>query len=132
MKKNINQILDNPYNIKIYWLPCLIAFSFLLRLSAAYFVRDVQIEHEWAVLLNNLIKYKSFSYYTFNNQLIPSALVPPLYSFFLYLVKVITSFEETSLLYSIIFIQIILSTFSIYLFYQINQTFFSDRLSLIN
>ena len=132
MKKNINQILDNPYNIKIYWLPCLIASSFLLRLLAVYFVRDVQIEHEWAVLLNNLIKYKSFSYYTFNNQLIPSALVPPLYSFFLYLVKVITTFEETSLLYSIFFIQIILSTCSIYLFYQINQTFFSDRLSLIN
>jgi len=132
MKKNINQILDNPYNIKIYWLPCLIASSFLLRLLAVYFVRDVQIEHEWAVLLNNLIKFKSFSYYTFNDQLIPSVLVPPLYSFFLYLVKVITTFEETSLLYSIFFIQIILSTYSIYLFYQINQTFFSDRLSLIN
>ena len=132
MKKNINQILDNPYNIKIYWLPCLIASSFLLRLLAVYFVRDVQIEYEWAVLLNNLIKYKSFSYYTFNNQLIPSVMVPPLYSFFLYLVKVITTFEETNLLYSIIFIQIILSTYSIYLFYQINKTFFSDRLSLIN
>ena len=49
MKKNINQILDNPYNIKIYWLPCLIASSFLLRLLAVYFVRDVQIEHEWIV-----------------------------------------------------------------------------------
>ena len=132
MKKNINQILDNPYNIKIYWLPCLIASSFLLRLLAVYFVRDMQIEYEWGVLLNNLIKYKSFSYYTFNDQLIPSALVPPLYSFFLYLVKVITTFEGTNLLYSIIFIQIILSTCSIYLFYQINQTFFSDRLSLIN
>ena len=132
MKKNINQILDNPYNIKIYWLPCLIASSFLLRLLAVYFVRDMQIEHEWAVLLNNLIKYKSFSYYTFNDQLIPSVLVPPLYSFFLYLVKVTTTFEGTSLLYSIILIQIILSTYSIYLFYQINQTFFSDRLSLIN
>ena len=132
MKKNINQILDNLHNIKIYWLPCLIASSFLSRLLAVYFVRDVQIEHEWAVLLNNLIKYKSFSYYTFNDQLIPSVLVPPLYSFFLYLVKVITTFEGTSLLYSIIFIQIILSTCSIYLFYQINQTFFSDRLSLIN
>ena len=132
MKKNINQILDNPYNIKIYWLPCLIASSFLLRLLAVYFVRDMQIEHEWAVLLNNLIKYKSFSYYTFNDQLIPSVLVPPLYSFFLYLVKVTTTFEGTSLLYSIIFIQIILSTYSVYLFYQINQTFFSDRLSLIN
>ena len=132
MKKNINQILDNPYNIKIYWLPCLIASSFLFRLLAVYFVRDIQIEYEWGILLNNLIKYKSFSYYTFNNQLIPSVLVPPLYSFFLYLVKVITTFEGTSLLYSIIFIQIILSTCSIYLFYQINQTFFSDRLSLIN
>ena len=136
MKKNINQILDNPYNIKIYWLPCLIASSFLLRLVAVYFYRDVDLYssnvNEWNILLENLIKYKSYSFYIFENQPIPSVLVPPLYSFFLYLVKVITTFEGTSLLYSIIFIQIILSTYSIYLFYQINQTFFSDRLSLIN
>ena len=124
MKKGINQILDNPINIKIYFLPWLIVFSFILRLATVYFVSDIDIENEWGSLLGNLVKYKSYSYHTFNGQLIPSVLLPPLYPFFLYLVKVITAFEGTSLLYSIIFIQIILSTYSVYLFYQINQTFF--------
>jgi len=132
MKKDINQILDNPANIKIYFLPWLIAISFILRLLAIYFVRDIRIDNEWSGLLNNLVQYKSYSLYTFDSQLIPSALLPPIYPFFLYLIKVITSFKETNFLYSIIFIQIILSTYSIYLFYQINQNFFSDKLSLIN
>ena len=132
MKKSFNQILDNPIYIKIYLLPWLIVFSFLLRLLAAYFIKDIHIENEWNVLLGNLIKYKSFSFYIFDGQLIPSVLVPPLYSFFLYLVKIITTLEEKNLLYSIIFIQIMVSTYSIYLFYEINQNFFSNKLSLIN
>ena len=132
MKKDINQILDNPINIKIYFLPWLIVFSFILRLATVYFVSDINIENEWGSLLGNLVKYKSFSYHTFNGQLIPSVFVPPMYPFFLYLVKIVTSFKETNFLYLIIFIQIILSTCSVYLFYQINQNFFSNKLSLIN
>ena len=132
MKKDINQILDNPANIKIYFLPWLIAVSFILRLLAIFFVRDVHIDNEWGGLLNNLVQYKSYSLYTFDGQLIPSTLLPPIYPFFLYLIKVITSFKETNFLYSIFFIQIILSTYSVYLFYQINQNFFSNKLSLIN
>ena len=132
MKKDINQILDNPTNIKIYFLPWLIIISFILRLLTIYFVRDVRIDNEWSELLNNLIQYKSYSLYTFDGQLVPSALLPPIYPFFLYFIQIITSFEETNFLYSIIFIQIILSTYSIYLFYQINQNFFSNKLSLIN
>ena len=58
--------------------------------------------------------------------------MPPIYPFFLYLIQVTTSFEEINLLYAIIIIQIILSTYSIYLFYQLNQNFFSNKLSLIN
>ena len=52
---------------------------------------------------------------------------PPMYPFFLYFVKVVTSFEGSNFLYSIIFIQIILSTYSVYLFYQLNQNFFSNK-----
>ncbi len=52
--------------------------------------------------------------------------------FFLYLVKVVTSFDEPGLLYLVTFIQTLMSTYSIYLFYQINQNFFSNKLSLIN
>ncbi len=132
MKKSINQILDNPNNIKNYFFSWLIVFSLLLRLLVVYFTKETHIEHEWNILLDNLIKYKSFSFYNFDNELIPSVIVPPMYSFFLYLIKIITNFEENNLLYSIIFFQIILSTYCIYLFYEINQNFFSNKLSLIN
>ena len=61
MKKNINQILDNENNIKIYFLPWLIVLSFLLRLIAVYFYRDTDLYsssvNEWNILLENLIKY---------------------------------------------------------------------------
>ena len=136
MKKNINQILDSENNIKIYFLPWLIVFSFLLRLVAVYFYRDTDLYssnvNEWNILLENLINYKSLAFYSFNGELVPSAFLPPMYAFFLYLVKATTSFEETGLLYLVAFIQILMSTYSIYLFYQINLNFFSNKLSLIN
>ena len=123
-------------NIKIYFLLWLIVLSFLLRLIVVYFYRDIDLQsvnvNEWNILLENLIKYKSYSLYIFENQPIPSVFMPPIYPFFLYLIKVTTSFEEVNLLYAIIFIQIILSTYSVYLFYQLNQNFFSNKLSLIN
>ena len=123
-------------NIKTYFLPSLIILSFLSRLIAIYFFRDVDLYssnvNEWNVLLYNLVKYKSYSFYEFDNLPIPSVYMPPIYPFFLYLIKVITSFEGVNLLYTIIFIQIILSTYSVYLFYQLNQNFFSNKLSLIN
>ena len=87
MKKNINQILDNENNIKIYFLPWLIVLSFLLRLIAVYFYRDTDLYssnvNEWNILLENLIKYKSYSLYIFENQPIPSVFMPPIYPFFL-------------------------------------------------
>jgi len=132
MKKVFNQIVDNPINIKIYFLPWLIVLSLLLRLLVVYFTKDTYIENEWNILFDNLVKYKSFSFYNFDNQLIPSVIVPPLYTFFLYLIKIITSFEGSNLLYAILFIQIILSTYCVYLFYEINQNFFSKKLSLVN
>jgi len=132
MKKTINQILDNSFYNKKYMLLPLIAVSFLLRLVTVYFVRDFQIDNEWNVLLNNLVNYNSYSYYTFDNKLIPSALLPPLYPFFLYVIKTITSLEGLSLINLIIFIQIILSTYSVYLFFQINLNFFEIKLSLLN
>ena len=132
MKKNINQILDKDSNIEIYFLAWLLVLSFLLRLAVVYFVRDTHFDNEWNTLLDNLIKYKSYSFYTFNDQLIPSVFLPPMYPFFLYFVKIITPFDKASLLYVVIFIQIVFSTYSVYLFYQINQNFFSNKLSLIN
>ena len=119
-------------NIGFYLIAGLIIFSFLLRLISAYFLRDMELDYEWNILVNNLINYKSYSFYTFNSILIPSVYMPPLYPFFIFLVKIITSFEKQNLLYSIIIFQIILSVYSVYLFYEINQNFFSKKISLIN
>ena len=132
MKKSINQILDNPTKINIYLLPWLLGISFLLRIITVYFIRDVSIANEWTNLLDNLINFKSYSYYNFNNELIPSVFMPPMYQFFLYFLKIISFFEGNTLLYLIFFIQIILSVYSIYLFYQINLNFFKSKLSFIN
>ena len=84
MKKNINQIFGKDAHIKIYFLPWLIALSFILRLVTVYFFRDVQIDNEWNILLENLVKDGSYSFYTFEGISIPSVLLPPLYPFFLY------------------------------------------------
>ena len=124
IKKNIN--------INFYLLLGLIILSFLLRFVTVYFVRDIAIGNEWNILIDNLVKFKSYSLYTFDNQLIPSVYMPPMYPFFIYLIKIITSFEGGNLIHLIIFIQIILSTYSVYVFYQLNQNFFSEKLSLIN
>ena len=133
-------MIEEKIELKNNLLIWLIAFSLLARFASLYFFRNIYVDvnlystsvNEWNILLENLINYKSYSFYTFDNQVIPSVYMPPIYAFFLYAVKIITSFENTNFLYTIIFIQIILSTYSIYLFYQINQNFFSNKLSLIN
>ena len=55
--------------IKIYFLPSLIVFSFLLRLIAVYFFRDINFNssnvNEWNILLQNLIMYKSYAFLYF-------------------------------------------------------------------
>jgi len=132
MKNKINQIIGNKNYIKNYLLPFLLVFTFLLRLIFVFFVRDSGFDNEWGILLNNLIIHKSYSFYSFEGQLIPSVLLPPMYPFFLYSTKMITSFDQDNLLYFVILIQIIFSTYSVYLFYQINKFFFSNNVSFFN
>ena len=69
-----------------YFIYSLILITFLSRLSIVFFFRDTYLENEWQTLLNNLINYKSYSFYTFQGQLIPSAYMPPLYPFFIYVI----------------------------------------------
>ena len=119
------------FNSKFSLLFLLIVLSFFARVITAYFLGDRIIDNEWSVLVNNLINYKSFSFYISGDQIIPSAYMPPIYPFFLYLIKIIT-FEKIDFLSVIIFFQIILSTGSIYIFYKVNQKIFSNKLALIN
>ena len=112
----------------LFWL---IIVSFFLRVIAAYFFGDQNLENEWKTLLYNLVNHKSYSFYQFNGQLLPSVYMPPMYAFLLYFIKII-SFEKLNFLNLVVFVQIVLSTYSIYIFYKINKNIFNEKISLIN
>ena len=118
-------------NNNYYFLFFLLITAFLARLISFYFYGDYYLSNEWKVLLNNLLSYKSYVYYNFEGNLIPSVYMPPAYPFFLYVIKLI-SFNKINFVNLVIFIQIMLSTYSIYLFYKLNNFFFSEKTSLIN
>ena len=109
----------------------LILISFLARLIAVLFYGDTKIDNEWGILLNNLYNYKTYAFYEFENKLIPSSYMPPLYPFILLFLKII-SFNKINILNLIFAFQILLSLISIYIFYKINEQFFSIKTSIIN
>ena len=56
-------MIKENININFYPLSGLIALSFLLRIVTVYFVRDVAIDNEWNILVDNLFKYMSYFKY---------------------------------------------------------------------
>jgi 4-amino-4-deoxy-L-arabinose transferase-like glycosyltransferase len=121
-------------NTKFLILFSLIVVSFLLRLISSYFYGDTKWEGEpteWGILVHHLTNYNSYSLYRFGDLLAPSVYMPPGYPILLYLLKII-SFDVVNFIKLVIFFQIILSTYSVYVFYQLNLNLFSEKLSLIN
>jgi len=111
-------------------LTSIIIFSFILKLSIIIIFHEKTLSDEWLIIFNNFQIDKSFSYYFFNGEFIPSSYVPPLYFFILYFSKLI-SFGEFNFLYVTYFIQLILSTFSVFLFFNICKFFFKNSYSLL-
>ena len=127
-------MIEKIKNIKFILLSGLIIISFIIRLIAAYFLGDESFESastEWSVLVYNLIENKSYSLYHFDDLFIPSIYMPPGYPMLLYLIK-IASLGKINFLNLIMLFQIILGTYSVYIFYKINLRLFSEKLSLIN
>ena len=119
------------FNLNFSVVSWLILISFIARLAVVFFLGDQYLENEWKTLLYNLENYKSYSFFTIDGQLIPSVYMPPLYPFFLYITKFI-SFEKISFINLVFFIQILLSTYGVFIFYKINQKIFSNNVSIIN
>ena len=109
----------------------LILASFFTRLIAISMFGDTSIDNEWRTLLNNLYEHKTYALYTFENKLIPSSYMPPMYPFILLFLKII-SFNKINILSMIFSFQILLSLISIYIFFKINEQFFSSNISIIN
>jgi len=119
-------------SIKNYFsLNLLLIFSLLIRVIAVFYFGDEKIEYEWSILVNNLYEHGILAFHSFKDELIPSVYMPPLYVFFIFLLKLITP-ENVEFTKMVLIIQTVLSTFSIFIFYKLNNFFFSKNWSLFN
>ena len=124
-------------NIKFIYI--LIFLSLILKLSIFFHYSDTKIVNEWAYLLHNYNFSGTLGYNIVINEylaepayakegdiVLPSVYMPPLYFFFIYIIQFISGTTEHLAQY-VIFIQILLSLFSIYYFYKLIEKFQNGR-----
>lgn len=111
-------------------LGSIILLGFLLRVISIILFHDVSVDNEWGVLLKNLEEKKILSVRTIQGELVPNIFMPPLYPFFLLIIK--KFFLDINIfLYVVQVIQLIISLISIYLIYKVLKHFFSKNISYI-
>lgn len=118
----------------------IIILSFIARIIAFFLYGDKALANEWSELVHNLHKTGVLGIYVIdgntikyahadlNEAVIPSVFMPPLYAYFIYLIKIFFG-EIFNLVKITIFFQIILSLISIKIFYQIVIKYFEKKLS---
>ena len=121
MKVNFKKFNDISY---------LLVLSFFVGLLSIYYYGDTSIDHEWSTLLDNLYNHGTLAFRSFDGNLIPSVYMPPLYVYFLYLIKILNP-NFFLYIHSVLFIQVILSTLSIYFFFKLINFFFFEKSKFI-
>ena len=121
----------------------LLALSLLIRIVAYYFYGDSEISNEWEKILHNKEVSGIFGYYVVESEYIahpklaeigdkvlPTIFMPPLYYYFIFVIKYFTS-NIFVFNYLIIILQIFLSLFSIFIFFKILSNILRKDLSII-
>ena len=117
-------------NKETYLLFFLFLFSFLIRIPVIFIFGDTRLDNEWGIIVNNLTDYGKFSLVNFGDFFVPSLFMPPLYAFYLYFFKIF-HFSNEIYIQVVLFSQIILSSFSVVIFYNINKLFFSNKICIL-
>ena len=121
----------------------LISFSILIRLFALEYFSDTRLDNEWGKLVHNLeisgilginvVVNEFLAIHKFadaNDKVLPSVFMPPLYSYFIFLIKFLLP-NSFDLVKSVIFTQLILSLISIYIFFKTIKKFENNFISLL-
>ena len=117
-------------NKETYLLIFIFLFSFLIRIPVIFIFGDTRLDNEWGIIVNNLTDYGKFSLVNFGDFFVPSLFMPPLYAFYLYFFKIF-HFNNEIYIQVVLFSQIILSSFSVVIFYNINKLFFSNKICIL-
>ena len=116
--------------LKNYTFFSIILLAIVLRLIALQFYGDTRLDNEWGIILNNLTSKGVFGFREVKGEIFPNLFMPPLYSFFLYVIQIINPFVE-HLVEVILYIHVILSIIAIFYFYRLLKIFFNESISLL-
>tara|TARA_E500000178_G_scaffold56348_1_gene52730 strand:- start:4848 stop:6077 length:1230 start_codon:yes stop_codon:yes gene_type:complete len=116
---------------KINNIYLIILLSFLIKIFAIFYVGDERIMNEWSYIIHNynfsgilgynvvISEFDALPMYAKENDtVLPTAFMPPLYFFYIYILQSL-SFEIFDLSKLLIFSQIILSSISIFYLHKI-------------
>lgn len=79
------------------WLIIICSFGFLAQFGFILISGDRIIQNEWKILVDNLLRFNEYSFYSFDGHRLPSAYMPPLYpSFLLLCVKLFNGWSTHS------------------------------------
>ena len=115
----------------IFTIYNLLIISLMVRFLFVFFYSDNTLENEWGIILHNFEVSGIFGLNVVVNEFIaipnmakagdvvlPTVFMPPLYFYFIYILKFLTN-DFFNLVNLVIFSQVIISTVSIYVFYEI-------------
>lgn len=119
------------YSKYLYSIFLAISICIISRFLLIDLYGDTNLDNEWNTLFSNLYNHGAFSYRSFDNKLIPSVYMPPLYVYYIYFIKLIIP-DSYNLVRSVLISQIFLASIAVYYFFKINLIFFSKKMSLIS
>lgn len=119
------------YSKYLYSIFLAISICIISRFLLIDLYGDTNLDNEWSTLFSNLYNHGAFSYRSFDNKLIPSVYMPPLYVYYIYFIKLIIP-DSYNLVRSVLISQIFLASIAVYYFFKINLIFFSKKMSLIS
>lgn len=106
----------------------LLSFS-ILKFIIAIIYGDHSYEMEWEIIVKNLLNNFSFSYHEIEGQKVPTAYMPPLYGYIIYIVAIL-GFSEFITVKIVLFFQCLFSAISTIFFYKILLKFFNEKYSI--
>jgi hypothetical protein len=126
-----------------YSITEILIISFIFRAAGYFYFADEKLVNEWGVILHNYQVSGIYGYYVTiteyfadpkfavaGEEVLPTIFMPPLYFYFINSIKYL-SYNLVNLVDLIIFFQIIISLFSIIIFYKIVKFFEKDKLILL-
>ena len=116
------------FNKEINLIFLLFFLSVLIRIPIILIYGDTSLDHEWKHLVGNLIENGRLVYESFDGILLPNLWMPPLYAYYLYIFSFIGLSNE-NYIFLILLSQVFFASVSVIIFYKINKSFFSKKVS---